>query len=362
MNVAKKHNTKTKYKHLSLEERVEIYSLKEQKYSYRKIAERIDRDVGTISRELRRNRIYQYKQYKPTKAHEMYWKRAISQRTKAPLKNPTVYLYVRTKLRNDWSPEQIAGRIVRDLPGENISPETIYQYIYGKGKEYKLWRYLPKSHKKRRSKTGRKVRSKKQSRIPNAVSIDKRANKVKTRRQAGHFETDLMEGTRKSKTVVSVEVERKTRYTLLTKLRNKKAEIKSKKVTKKLKMIKSLSKTRKPVVKTITSDNGSENTRHEEISKELEIKYYFCHPYHSWEKGTVENTIGRVRRYIPKGSNLLYITEEHLQWLENKLNNTPRKCLDYLTPNEAMERETNKYKFRQYKKQKEASVALHPRM
>ena len=83
---------------------------------------------------------------------------------------------------------------------------------------------------------------------------------------------------------------------------------------------------------------------------------YFCHPYHSWEKGSVENMIGRVRRYIPKGTNLYKYSTEQIQWLENTLNNTPRKCLNYQTPNEVMQQEANKYKFRRYMKNKEAQT------
>ena len=110
-------------------------------------------------------------------------------------------MYVRSKLRKHWSPEQIAGRLPIDHPDESICIETIYQYIYDKGKKFKLWQYLAKSHQKRRIKTGRKVRCKKHSRIPGAVSIEKRPNRVKSRKQAGHFETDLAEGKRNNKTV-----------------------------------------------------------------------------------------------------------------------------------------------------------------
>src|SRR3989344_4587371 len=171
-----------------------------------------------------------------------------------------------------------------------------------------------------------------------------------------------MEGTRSEKAVVSVEVFRKTRYTQLSKLSNKKAKTKQKVLTKKLKVVRSLQKSQRPVVKSITADNGSENTNHKKISKELKTNIYFCQPYHSWEKGTVENTIKRIRRFIPKGTPLEQFSDAQIQWLENKLNNTPRKCLNYKTPNEAFEKEVNSYKFRKYRKSKEDSVALRTRM
>jgi IS30 family transposase len=350
-----------KYSHLSLEEREILYGLKEQGKSFREIADLLGRSHTTLSREYRRHAKYG-KQYLPCKAHQKALKNEQEQRIKAPLKNVKVFLYVREKLRRNWSPETISGRLSIDHPGESICPETIYQYIYGKGKTFKLWRFLTKSHKRRRVKSGRKLKLKKSSRIPGAVSIDNRPGKVKKRKQAGHFETDLMEGNRKEKTVLSVNVERKTRYTLLKKMKNKKAKTKSKTMLKDLKMLKSLQKSRKPIVRSITADNGSENTKHTRISRSLKAKFYFCHAYASWEKGTVENTIGRIRDYIPKGTSLAMYTNQQIQWLENQLNNTPRKCLNYLTPNEAMEQEVNKYKFRKYQQQKEASGALRGRM
>lgn len=348
-----------KYCQLTLPERVEIYALFKQGASRQEIARKISRNVGTVSRELRRNRTKFTKQYDPVKADAIARKREIKQRTKAPLKNVLVFVYVREKLRCLWSPETIAGRLPIDHPGNSISIETIYQYIYGKGKRYKLWRFLPKSHRKRRIKTGRRVQKERhQSRIPNAVSIDLRPKRVLNRKQAGHFETDLMEGSRNTNTALSFLVERKTRFTLLKKALNKKAETKEKVLTEKIKTLQSLEKAQRPIVRSITADNGKENTNH----RNLTVPVFFCHPYHSWEKGTVENMIGRVRRYIPKGTAIKYLSDIQIQWLENTLNNTPRKCLKFKTPNEAMEEEMNRYKFRRYRKLKEATVALQVRM
>jgi len=350
-----------KYNHLSLEEREKIYGLRQQGKSFRGIGEVLGRSHTTLSREYQRHTKYGRK-YLPCKAHQKAVLKTVDQRTKAPLKNLKVFLYVREKLRQNWSPEIIGGRLPIEYPQESICSETIYQYIYGKGKRFKLWQYLPKSHKRRRLKSGRKVKSLKHSRIPGAISIDNRPRKVEKRKQAGHFETDLMEGRKENKTALSVNVERKTRYVLLKKMQNKKAKTKEKTMLKDLKMLKSLQKSRKPIVKSITADNGSENTRHQKISRSLKAQFYFCHAYASWEKGTVENAIGRIRTYIPKGTNLAMVTNQQIQWLENQLNNTPRKCLDYLTPNEAMQQEVNKYKFRKYQQEKEASGALRGRM
>ena len=122
------------YRHLNLSDRVTIYSLKKQGKSLREIARNVDRDVGTISRELKRNKSRVDLEYFPVKAHDNFVRRALRQRTKAPLKNHETYLYVREKLREQWSPEEIAGRIKIDKPALSICFETIYSYIYARGK------------------------------------------------------------------------------------------------------------------------------------------------------------------------------------------------------------------------------------
>ena len=171
-----------------------------------------------------------------------------------------------------------------------------------------------------------------------------------------------MEGKRSQKTALSVLVDRKTRHVSLGKVKNKTAKEKQKVLTTQLKTLESLKKSNSPIARSVTTDNGSENTNHQEVTIKTGVKFYFCHPYHSWEKGTVENMIGRVRRYVPKGSDIHKLTDTQIQWLENKINNTPRKVLGFQTPNEVMEKEVNRYKFRKLKKQKEESVAFQLRM
>jgi IS30 family transposase len=358
-------NTKSGfYNHLNLDERIKIFTLKREGVNLRDIAREINRDVGTISRELRRNKSRCDMEYFPTKAEENSVKKSIRQRTKAPLKNFETYLYVREKLREEkWSPEEISGRIKIDKPHLSICPETIYRYIYEKGKIHKLWGCLTERHNHRKKKKGRGVwKCKSLSKIPNAISILERPKSILKRKTEGHLETDLMEGVRREKEVVTVEVFRKSRYLQLTKIPNKKAKTKKKILIKKLKVIQSLQKSTCPIVKSITGDNGSENTDHVKISSTLGAKFWFCQPYHSWEKGTVENTIKRMRRFVPKGTPLSTVSEIQIAWLENKMNNTPRKCLGFLTPNEVFEKEVNSYKFRKFKKLKEQSVALQLRM
>jgi IS30 family transposase len=160
------------------------------------------------------------------------------------------------------------------------------------------------------------------SHIPNRVSISERPEVVNKRKRIGDWENDLMVS-RQSTSVLNVLADRKSRYALITKLAQKTAEVT------KWSVIRALIKY---PAQTITYDNGSENTKHEEINKILDIKSYFCNPYHSWEKGTVENTIGLIRRWLPKKTDLAQISETEIMKIENWLNNRPRKCLSYKTP------------------------------
>lgn len=327
------------YQHLNLEERERLYALRGQGKSFREIARVLGRSHATLSREYARHAKYG-RRYLPCKAHEKARKTAVKQRTKAPLKNPKIFVYVREKLREEkWSPENIAGRLPIDHPGEKICHETIYRYVYcaKKARNMKLWRYLKLHRKRRLKKDGRKVKAVK-VKIPEAVRIDKRPKEANSRKKVGHWETDNLGGKTSDQRAVSGLVERKTRYVNLDLLKDRSAETKAKSVTQKLKPFP------KKIRKTLTADNGAENTNHQEITRATKIKVYFCFPYHSWEKGSVENAFGRVRRYLPKGTSLDTVTQGQIKMIENKLNHTPMKCLNYLTPYEKMNEELSKLK------------------
>lgn len=326
------------YRHLSLEEREKLWALKEKGFSLRTIAKKLGRSHSSLARELKRNRVgpgkrtreYLTFKYLPCQAQKKAERRGEKQRYQAPLKEPLIFLYVREHLRLGWSPEQIAGRLSVDHPDKHISCEAIYQYVYSKAvKRQKLWQYLTNHRKKRMKKEGRKI--KRTGKIPASISVDLRPKEVETRKTIGHWETDNVEGKRSDKTVLSVTVERLTRATLLNKLSDKSALSKKDALVEKLKLFP------KKIRTTLTCDNGKENSYHQLVSKELGLKVYFCHAYHSWEKGTVENTNQRIRRHLPKGTSIDGITEEQIVFLEEKLNSTPRKCLGYLTPYEKME-------------------------
>ena len=315
------------YSHLGLEERELLFSLRGQGLTFREIGRKLGRDHTTLSREYGRNAKYG-RPYIPCRAERLTRKRGERQRRKAPLKNPLIYLYVRKKLREKkWSPETIKGRLPIDHPGHSVGLETIYRYIYSRKKSGRdaLWQYLTLHRKKRMKKNGRKVKSIK---IEAMLPIEARPEAVDLRQEVGHWETDNMEGKRSDQTAVSVTVERVTRLTSLAKLTNHKADTKSAAV------VKGLSR---QVVKSITADRGPENRKHQLITRKLDVPVYFCNAYHSWEKGTVENTVGRVRRFLPKGMSLDTVNRKQIKLIELTLNNTPRKCLGFLTPCEKLE-------------------------
>jgi transposase, IS30 family len=322
-----------KYKHLSLEEREYLMVGLAQGLSFRQISKGVMRSHTTLSREFKHNQQHQGREpmgkYVACKAQVKTQKRASEQRQKNPLKCPFVYLYVREKLRCRWSPEQISGRLSLEYPKYSIHHETIYRYIYSRPvrNKYKLYEYLPLQRNKRMAKGGRSIKRTSRLGIP---SIDLRPVEVASRHQVGHWETDNMEGLKSDKQVVSVTVERKIRFVHLSPVRLDSLS-KAKGVIDGLSMYPSLLRN------SITFDNGPENGSWRKIEQQLAIHAYVCHPYHSWEKGTVENIIGRLRRYLPKKQTLSTVTNQELSWIQDQMNHTPRKCLGFKTPHEVMD-------------------------
>jgi len=321
-----------KYKHLSLEEREKLFAYRALGKPFRWIAKRLGRSHSTLVRELKRPKYG--RAYLPCIAQREADRVGLRQRQRAALKNPLIFLFVREHLRPpySWSPEMIAGRLPLIHPGESICTESIYRYIYlnPKTKREKLWRYLELHRKKRMKKDGRKVKS--FSKLTEAIPIQMRPETINKRIELGHWETDNMEGVKSDKTSVSVTTERVTRKVKLGKLNGHTARVKTDVVVNQLKG------EVKGFVKSITMDRGPENSGYRKVRDRLSVDVYACTPYHSWEKGSVENTIKRIRRFVPKGMSVDNITQEYLTALENKFNNTPRKILGFLTPNEYYER------------------------
>ncbi len=310
-------------------EREEISILKAQGKSMREIGVALKRHPSTISRELERNAPSVYKgYYRGHKAHDRAVARISQAHQRPRLKSDIIRTYVEERLTFGWSPEQIAGRLSLDHPEVSISHEAVYQYIYEEHPE--CIQYLPRSHKKRQ-KRGHS-RKHRMSHIPNRVSIDNRPQYIEDRTQVGHWESDTVVS-RQSKAALLVLVERKTRFSFVGKLDQKTAESTKKGLLDQLLPLPS------HLTRSITYDNGSENTEHSMVNHALGTSSFFCNPYHSWEKGTVENTIGLIRRFLPKKTNFALITPSEIKYIELLLNNRPRKCLNYYTPLEAIIKE-----------------------
>lgn len=239
--------------------------------------------------------------------------------------------YVVERLKADLSPEEIAGRLKnhppKELKGKYINHESIYQYIYeGEGRYEYLYPCLRKAHKKRRRKFGRK---KQQTHIPERISIDLRPEIINQRKRYGDWETDTMVF-KKQKIAMSVQYERKAMLTRLHKVPNKSAE------ETELAINDSVESLPAELWKSITWDNGGEGACHTKIRDGYNIETYFCDTYASWQKGGVENLNGLIRQYLPKGTDMSTITDEEIYKIQERLNNRPRKKLNYLTPNEVI--------------------------
>ena len=318
------------YKHLSSEERDKIAVLRATGCSYGSIARAIHRNKATVFRELNRNRSPVYNVYLPHKADRRAKDRKSRSGKRPRLKNRVIRRYVIAKLKLGWSPEQISGKLRNKYPERSVSHEAIYQYIYDKEtrKRVNLAVYLPRAHKKRKL-FGQGHHHKNKLHIPRRVPIDKRPKYIAKRIQPGHWEADTMIS-RQSKRALAISLERKSRMIHIDKLTAKKSHKLVKAITSRL------NRYPKALCRSITYDNGSENVEHERINKILGTKSYFCNPFHSWEKGSIEHAIGLIRRFLPKKTNFAIIDTHQLRKIENLINNRPRKCLNYQTPREVM--------------------------
>ena len=309
------------YRHLTHEDRCQIYALKRSGLSYRAIAGQLSRDPRTISREIKRNTGgcgYRHKQ-----AHQ----RATSRRHNAcarPYKaSADVTQWINDRLDDQWSPEQISGRMLYEK-GMSLSHEWIYQHVWAdkrKGGElYKNLRHSGKKYNKRSGAYGGR------GCIPGRVDIDERPDIVEQKDRLGDWELDTIIGAKHQGAIVSA-VDRKSKYCVLAKVPDKKAV----NVTAKLKDRLGVHKS---TVLTLTADNGKEFAEHEDIASALEADFYFAKPYHSWQRGLNEHTNGLVRQYLPKSTCLKSITDQQVDQIEILLNNRPRKVLNYQTPKE----------------------------
>lgn len=311
------------------EERDEIAVLLATKTSFRTIAKTLGRSVSSISEEVKRNS--RNGQYSALLAQELSDQRNTTSRRNNPLKSPAIYSYVYDKLRGGWSPEQIAGRLKRENKNKQvICHETIYQYIYSKeGKEKNLTEYLVRHHHRRRKWHTRHLYRRG---IANRTSIRLRPKEVETRETFGHWETDVVEGKAHQGGIQTL-LERKTRFFQARLLERIDSEYGVKAQRDMLQQFPQQAR------RTVTMDNGKENYNHHKLTRWLGIQTYFCDPYCSWQKGANENHNGVLRRYIPKKADLTGLTQEDLDAIIEEINQRPRKCLGYETPEEVFTRE-----------------------
>lgn len=312
------------YKHLDSDERDLLAVLRSKGHSLRQIAKRLRRSPGTLSRELKRNAPpIRTGYYLAHKAQSRADQRNQISHQRERLKSVATRRRVEKLIGKGWSPELIAGHLKLRYPDRPISYEAIYQWIYADARHLIL--DLVRAHRKRKNR-GYSRRHKK-SHIPERISIKLRPRYVEKRRQAGHWEADTVIS-RKSLAALQVTVERKTRYTRIAKLKKKGAYEMS------VAVVRRLSRYDKVLRRSITYDNGSENSSHARTNRILGTRSWFCEPYHSWERGTVENTIGLVRRFFPKKTDFATVSNNTVKAVERWLNNRPRKCLGFKTPAE----------------------------
>ena len=309
-------------KHLTNEQRYTISVMLQKGYSQTEIAKAINKDKSTVSREIKRNSDKRNGIYKFELAQRKYKQRQKGKPKKVYFTDD-IKKYVKSKLLDDYSPEQIYQRA--KIEGINcVSHESIYQYIWD-DKHNGGQLYL---HLRRRNKRYRKRGNLKDSRgiIKDRISIDERPKIVEEKARFGDFEIDTIIGKNKKGAILTIN-DRWSGKVWIKKLVGKFAKPLAEKTIEILYPIKDL-------IHTITADNGKEFAYHKTISEQLEIDVFFAHPYHSWERGANENTNGLIRQYIPKKTDFSTITDEYIEYVQNKLNNRPRKRLNFLTPNE----------------------------
>jgi len=310
------------YIHFSQEERCVLAAFLQEGLSFRAVARKLRRSVGGISMEIDRSSPDGSRErYDPYVAHLGSRMKKWDANRRNPMKDEKLRTYIREKLREGWSPEIIAGRLRKERGTAIVSHETIYRWAYQESLTDHLPRVKPRRHRKRwRLKASRGTQG-----LGPVPTIGTRPEIVSSRRRFGDWEGDSMQGRRKRGAIVSVQEERRSRYTLLMKCADKSAP-----------------ETRRAMVRmqgfsgallrTLTLDRGTENAEYRSFG----LPVYFCDPYSSWQKGSVENTIGLLRRYLPKKTDLSLVTEEQLQIIQNRLNNRPRKCLGFHTPFEVL--------------------------
>ncbi|WP_332701896.1 IS30 family transposase [Devosia sp.] len=317
------------YGQLCLEERVEIYRLHAAGKSQRAIAAALGRAPSTISREIRRNgkKTKAWSDgYAPVRAQKLAERRRRWDGRFKLVRQPDLRELVKGRLAMGWSPEQIAGRLTLEQAELRISHESIYRYAYHRSGQKDYWHRLLPRQKWRRGRKGRKGGSA-VDRIKDRQSIDLRSAEADDRAVPGHWEADFMLFATYGQNLLVLH-ERSSRYLFLDHPPDRKAEPTAQRIATKL------GRLPKRLRRSITFDNGSEFAAHGHIARKTRTPTFFCDPHSPWQKGGVENAIGRLRRWLPRKTSPHQIAP-NLRQIAHAYNHTPRKCLDFKTPAEA---------------------------
>jgi len=320
-----------KYHRISFFEREEISRQVASGSSLRTIAAILNRAPSSISREIRQSRVVGLKYYRAIFAQQQSNKARHKLRKNRKLANNALLRkFVLSHLTKNWSPEQIAKRLIVLYPNDmsmRISHETIYSYIYVLPRgtfRRRLISYLRRNHKYRRLKNGKRG---KVGSIQDYFSIEERPKEVADRTIPGHWEGDLMVGQRNASAIGTL-VERTTRMAFVVKLRNQDASTIRKAFGEEFRSLP------QGLKRTLTYDQGGEMSQHKLFTKETAITVYFAHPHSPWERGTNENTNSLLRQYFPKGTDFSKISRTRLKEVQDELNDRPRKTLGWNTPHE----------------------------
>lgn len=320
------------YRHLSLAERETIMSMRDRRMPVSRIAAELRRHPATIYRELRRNFFYDvdawYRGYFGRVAHQKAASRRI--RGGKVSRDRKLAVHIAERLQQCWSPEQIAGRLrLESRDTGTVCHETIYQFVYGpEGRKLGLWSHLPRQRKTRRRRFARKPRGLK---IPPANTIAERPPGIGKRDQFGHWEGDLIAFRKEfGKSNLTSLVERRSRYIVLARNPSRHS----------MGVMTGIEQHLAPLPqslrRSITFDRGTEFSAYPTLKARLGVTSYFCKPSAPWQKGSVENSNGRVRRFLPLDTDITTLTDADLAAVTKRMNNTPRKCLGFRTPAEVI--------------------------
>ncbi|MBI3112934.1 MAG: IS30 family transposase [Rhodospirillales bacterium] len=319
----------THYDQLNESEREVISRLRADGRSIRAIARILARSASTISRELRRNGRATNSWpggYGATRAQSLTVRRRYRGRAHKLARQPDLRNLVRDSLAMGWSPAQIAGRLARQHGRTIISHESIYRFIYHRSAQKDYWHRLLPQAKHRRGRLGRRGGSPVE-RIRDRLPLSARPSAAADRRQPGHWEADLMLFRRHGHAVL-VTHERTSRFTVITRQPNKAAQPVLDSLLGRFRHLP------KKLRRSITFDNGTEFALHHRLNAVLDMQTFFCDPHAPWQKGGIENAIGRLRRPLPRKSDLATISQDDLDVLTTRYNQTPRQCLGFRTPAE----------------------------